>query len=265
MFCCSWRLMEWKTLQVSRDVTKCFQMFDRILCVRQLRYSGMMETIRIRRAGYPIRHMFAEFVDRYRILSSGIGPSHKENCRTASEKICRAVLGNADFQLGKTKVFLKVGCSWLTAICSCRWHLCFVLFLTRLWSFLIFFQDAQDAYMEQERDRVMTKKITVIQKAIRGFYQRQKFRKMRSSCVVLQKHVRAYQEKKRYDQVGLCLLPGWEGIWMKAIRSSICSPVQETNHQVLSFDYQFDIGHFKIMVWQWVFENRIPETLALCV
>ena len=41
-------------------------MFDRELCVRQLRYSGMMETIRIRRAGYPIRHKFADFVDRYR-------------------------------------------------------------------------------------------------------------------------------------------------------------------------------------------------------
>lgn len=84
------------------------KMFDRVLCVRQLRYSGMMETIRIRRAGYPIRHSFAEFVDRYRILLSGIGPSNRDDPKALSMKICKAVLGNADFQLGRTKVFLKV-------------------------------------------------------------------------------------------------------------------------------------------------------------
>lgn len=53
-----------------------FQLFDRELCIRQLRYSGMMETIRIRRAGYPIRYTFAEFVDRYRVLMPGIKPAH---------------------------------------------------------------------------------------------------------------------------------------------------------------------------------------------
>ncbi len=34
----------------------------RELCIRQLRYSGMMETIRIRRAGYPIRHTFQVYI-----------------------------------------------------------------------------------------------------------------------------------------------------------------------------------------------------------
>eukprot|EP00064_Thunnus_orientalis_P003654 superscaffoldBa00000309_g3665 len=43
-------------------------LFDRELCLRQLRYSGMMETIRIRKAGYPVRYTFDEFLGRYRVL-----------------------------------------------------------------------------------------------------------------------------------------------------------------------------------------------------
>uniref|UniRef100_A0A674CJZ3 Unconventional myosin-VIIa-like n=1 Tax=Salmo trutta TaxID=8032 RepID=A0A674CJZ3_SALTR len=42
--------------------------FDRNLCIRQLRYSGMIDTIRIRKLGYPIRHTFKQFLQRYRVL-----------------------------------------------------------------------------------------------------------------------------------------------------------------------------------------------------
>ena len=101
----------------------------------------MMETIRIRRAGYPIRHSYPDFIDRYRFLIDGVMPSHKEDCPTASAKICRAVLGTADYQLGKTKVFLK---------------------------------DAQDVYLEQLREQVLAKKILILQKCIRGWAQRRK-------------------------------------------------------------------------------------------
>lgn len=147
----------------------CKQKFDRELCCKQLRYSGMMETIRIRRAGYPIRHTFAEFVDRYRFLISGIEPSHKiGDCRSATARLCNAVLGKADYQLGKSKVFLK---------------------------------DAHDLFLEQERDRVLTKKILTVQRAIRGWYHRRRFQRLRSSAIIVQRFWRGYIQKKKYQAV----------------------------------------------------------------
>ncbi|CAL8107310.1 unnamed protein product [Orchesella dallaii] len=140
-------------------------LFDRELCCRQLRYSGMMETIRIRRAGYPIRHTFREFVERYRFLISGVPPAHKTDCRAATSRICQAVLGKTDYQLGKTKVFLK---------------------------------DAHDLFLEQERDRVLTKKILILQRNIKAWYYRRRFTRMRTSAVIVQKHVRGYLQRRRY-------------------------------------------------------------------
>uniref|UniRef100_T1IYK7 Myosin motor domain-containing protein n=1 Tax=Strigamia maritima TaxID=126957 RepID=T1IYK7_STRMM len=140
-------------------------MFDRELCCKQLRYSGMMETIRIRRAGYPIRHTFKEFVDRYRFLIPGVPPSHKVDCYAATTRICSKVLVKADYQLGKTKVFLK---------------------------------DAHDLFLEQERDRVLTRKILILQKCIRGWVLRRRFVRMRTSARLIQKTWRTYAQRKRF-------------------------------------------------------------------
>ena len=88
---------------------------ERELCVRQLRYSGMMETIRIRKAGYPIRHTFSGFIDRYQYLVPQLlikYPDEKQACKV----VCQQVLGSkSDFQIGVTKIFLKV----CVCVCVC--------------------------------------------------------------------------------------------------------------------------------------------------
>ncbi|KAL3991382.1 ubiquilin-like protein [Sarotherodon galilaeus] len=142
-------------------------LFDRELCVRQLRYSGMMETIRIRRAGYPIRYTFVEFVDRYRVLMPGVKPAYKqEDLRGTCERIAEAVLGrDDDWQMGKTKIFLK---------------------------------DHHDMLLEIERDKAITDKVILIQKVVRGFKDRSNFLKMKKSAVLIQKTWRGYQCRKNY-------------------------------------------------------------------
>lgn len=51
--------------------------FDRLLCWKQLRYSGTMEVTKLREAGYPIRYDYINFVQRYRILCPEIPLAHK--------------------------------------------------------------------------------------------------------------------------------------------------------------------------------------------
>lgn len=143
-------------------------MFDRGLCCRQLRYSGMMETIRIRRAGYPIRHGFKEFVERYRFLIPGIQPAHKTECRAATARICQAVLGRSDYQLGNTKVFLK---------------------------------DAHDLFLEQERDRVLTRNILILQKSIKGWVYRRRYQRLKIATVIIQKYWKGWAQRRRYQRM----------------------------------------------------------------
>uniref|UniRef100_A0A8C7NQ28 Myosin IIIB n=1 Tax=Oncorhynchus mykiss TaxID=8022 RepID=A0A8C7NQ28_ONCMY len=71
----------------------------------QLRYTGILETVNIRRQGYSHRILFEEFVNRYYYLAfraHQMPDSSKENAVAILE---RAKLEN--WVLGKTKVFLK--------------------------------------------------------------------------------------------------------------------------------------------------------------
>lgn len=137
--------------------------------MRQLRYSGLMETAKIRHAGYPIRHTFVEFVDRYRFIVAGIQPSHKTNCKAASEKMCEAIFGTEqDYQIGQTKVFLK---------------------------------HAQDVYLEEERSKIFDKKVLVLQRNIRKWIYRRWFIKLREAAIVFQKYWRARGYQSRYRTI----------------------------------------------------------------
>ena len=60
------------------------------------------------------------------------------------------------------------------------------------------FQDAQDAYLEQQREIALTAKISVIQKSIRMWAVRRRFVKMRSSCTTIQSRWRGYAARKRF-------------------------------------------------------------------
>ncbi|XP_044130584.1 myosin-IIIa-like, partial [Bufo gargarizans] len=79
--------------------------FDREKVLVQLRYTGLLETARIRQLGYSHRILFANFIKRYYLIC------HKSyEDPPVSPECCASILEKANLHqwvLGKTKVFLK--------------------------------------------------------------------------------------------------------------------------------------------------------------
>ncbi|XP_057248607.1 myosin-15 isoform X3 [Beta vulgaris subsp. vulgaris] len=81
--------------------------FENQSILHQLRCGGVLEAVRISLAGYPTRRTYAEFVDRFGLLvPEVIYGSYDE--KTIALKILQK-LKLENFQLGKSKVFLRAG------------------------------------------------------------------------------------------------------------------------------------------------------------
>nr|XP_043878257.1 myosin-IIIa isoform X2 [Solea senegalensis] len=79
--------------------------FDREKVLLQLRYTGVLETAKIRRQGFSHRVLFANFIKRYFMLAF---PAHEEPA--VSPETCATILEKAKLEnwaMGKTKIFLK--------------------------------------------------------------------------------------------------------------------------------------------------------------
>ena len=83
----------------------------------QIRYLGLAENIKVRRAGFAYRRTFDQFLQRYNILAYADNPHQAQNppkynqnpqaCQNLMNKILSDYLTSDEFQYGKTKVFVK--------------------------------------------------------------------------------------------------------------------------------------------------------------
>ncbi|KAG9135235.1 hypothetical protein Leryth_013509 [Lithospermum erythrorhizon] len=83
------------------------QIFENQSVLHQLRCGGVLEAVRISLAGYPTRKTYHEFVNRFGIISLDVLYGSYDE-KTMTEKILQK-LKLENFQLGRTKVFLRAG------------------------------------------------------------------------------------------------------------------------------------------------------------
>mmetsp|Transcript_88068 Transcript_88068/g.251324 ORF Transcript_88068/g.251324 Transcript_88068/m.251324 type:complete len:1594 (+) Transcript_88068:140-4921(+) len=143
--------------------------FDFTLVQKQLKYFGVMETVRIRRLGYPERKAFAEFYTTYRILLSTYDANmpEPEDYKAACAEILTTIDFAHDAALGHAEVFMKDG------------------FLVR---------------MDEAVQRKIAKSASAFQKVTRAFIARRKYKEQKKAIVAIQRINQVRTAKKEFKQ-----------------------------------------------------------------
>ncbi|XP_065604864.1 unconventional myosin-IXb isoform X5 [Cyrtonyx montezumae] len=185
-------------------------LFDENLVLQQLRYTGMLETVRIRRSGYSAKYTFQEFVDQFQVLLPKNAKASKEDIFAYLSKL---KLDKNNCQIGKTKVFMKEAerqilqdtlhkevirkiillQSWLRMVLERRrflrtrqaavvlqacWRSCCVRRALQRNNAATDIQSAWRRYREQKRYLEQKRRIRLVQAMVRGYLQRKRFQKM---------------------------------------------------------------------------------------
>uniref|UniRef100_A0AAZ3RTZ3 Myosin X, like 1 n=1 Tax=Oncorhynchus tshawytscha TaxID=74940 RepID=A0AAZ3RTZ3_ONCTS len=133
--------------------------FDPEVVLNQLRYSGMLETVKIRRAGFPVRRTFKDFFSRSVCVWDGAGDDKKRS----TDLLIKYDRAKKEWQLGKTKVFMK---------------------------------ESLEQRLEKERDEVRRKAGMVIRAHILTYTARKHFKRVKGSVVTLQGYLRTHIQRK---------------------------------------------------------------------
>ncbi|XP_054858452.1 unconventional myosin-IXa [Eublepharis macularius] len=161
--------------------------FNDNLVLRQLRYTGMLETVRIRQSGYSCKYSFQDFVDHFHVLlPRGIQPS-KQNIQDFFRK---TKISLENYQVGRTMVFMK---------------------------------EQQRQLLQGLLHQEVVRRITLLQSWFRAMLYRRHFLSLKQAAVIIQRYWRSYQRRKQaeaedslndtvfFDKAAVVLQSHWRG------------------------------------------------------
>ncbi|XP_045408712.1 unconventional myosin-IXb isoform X8 [Lemur catta] len=151
--------------------------FDDELVLQQLRYTGMLETVRIRRSGYSAKYTFQDFTEQFQVLL----PQSTRPCREVISTLLEKMgVDKRSYQIGKTKVFLK---------------------------------ETERQALQETLHREVVRKILLLQSWFRMALERRRFLQMKRAAVTIQAHWRSYRVRRTLErtQAAMYLQAVWRG------------------------------------------------------
>ncbi|KFO38017.1 Myosin-IXa [Fukomys damarensis] len=202
--------------------------FNDALVLRQLRYTGMLETVRIRQSGYSCKYSFQDFVSHFHVLlPPKIIPS-KFNIQDFFRKIN---LNPSNYQVGKTMIFLKeqerqhlqdllhqevlrrimLLQRWFRVL-LCRQHFLHLrqaaIAIQRCWRNYINQKQIRAAAV-QKGAFVMASAATLLQASWRAHLERQRYLELRAAAIVIQQRWRKLCRHRH--MAATCIQARWKG------------------------------------------------------
>ncbi|KAL3836985.1 hypothetical protein ACJMK2_022378 [Sinanodonta woodiana] len=145
------------------------EVFDVRIVQHQFRYLGLLENVRVRRAGYAFRQVYSLFLYRYRMLTKETWPFWKGEPRAGVGVILKShIADKAEYAFGKSKIFIR--------------------------NPRTLFQ------LEEKRRDKMHDLATLIQKIWKGWKQRALYQQMRHSQIIIATQWRGYWGRKCYRE-----------------------------------------------------------------
>uniref|UniRef100_A0A8C0YZL6 Unconventional myosin-Ib n=1 Tax=Canis lupus familiaris TaxID=9615 RepID=A0A8C0YZL6_CANLF len=149
---------------------KAAHIFNEALVCHQIRYLGLLENVRVRRAGYAFRQAYEPCLERYKMLCKQTWPHWKGPARAGVEVLFNELeIPVEEYSFGRSKIFIR----------NPR-----TLFK-----------------LEDLRKQRLEDLATLIQKIYRGWKCRTHFLLMRKSQIVIAAWYRRYAQQKRYQQI----------------------------------------------------------------
>lgn len=150
---------------------KSASVFDDVRVEHQVRYLGLLENVRVRRAGFVHRQRYDKFLLRYKMISQYTWP----NFRGGSDRDGVKVLINEknfsnDVKFGKTKIFIRSPQTLFS--------------------------------LEKQRNEMIPHIVTLLQKQVRGWICRQQYKKMKAALVIM-RHYRKYKLKSYVQDLAM--------------------------------------------------------------
>ncbi|KAM8975581.1 unconventional myosin-Ia isoform 1-T1 [Pelodytes ibericus] len=165
-------------------------LFDDVLVKTQVRYLGLLENVRVRRAGYAYRQVYHTFLDRYKLLSRKTWPRWQGDPKDG----VKAILSEINYPIeeiafGRTKIFIRTPSTLFDLEDRRR---------KRLGELATLIQKMFRGWKCRTHYKLMRKSQIVIAAFYRGHAQQKKYKNIKFSALLLQAYVRGWRVRKEY-------------------------------------------------------------------